>query len=119
MATTMFDRYGGFALVSKIVSAFYDKVMESPLLSPYFAHVEMRRLVDHQTKFIASLMGGPVSYSNEHMERVHAHLGITDEAFSEVVALLRETFEDFDVDESDISTVFNEIMSLKNFIVTR
>ncbi len=119
MASTMFERYGGFAKVSRIVSSFYDKVMESPVLSPYFANVEMRRLVDHQTKFIASLMNGPVSYSNEHIERVHAHLGVTDEAFREAVDLLRETFEDFEVDETDISAVFNEIMSLKNFIVAR
>lgn len=119
MASTMFERYGGFAKVSRIVSAFYDKVMESPVLSPYFANVEMRKLIDHQTKFIASLMGGPVSYSNEHLERVHAHLSISNEAFSEAVALLRETFEDLEIDESDISTVFNEIMSRKNFIVFR
>ena len=36
MASTMFERYGGFATVSKIVSAFYDKVLDSSILAPYF-----------------------------------------------------------------------------------
>ena len=119
MAQTLFDRYGGFAVVSRIVSAFYDRVLESPMLAPLFDNTDMRRLVDHQTKFMASLLGGPVSYSNEHLERVHAHLNITDAAFSEVVALLRETFEDFEMDESDIALVINEILGRKHHIVVR
>lgn len=119
MAQSLFDRYGGFAQVSRIVSSFYDRVLESSVLAPYFEKIDMRRLIDHQTKFIAALMGGPVSYSNEHLERVHAHLHVTDEAFNEAVALLRETFEDFDLDESDIGTLTNEIVSRKNFIVIK
>lgn len=119
LAQSLFDRYGGFAQVSRIVSSFYDRVLESSVLAPYFEKIDMRRLIDHQTKFIAALMGGPVSYSNEHLERVHAHLHVTDEAFNEAVALLRETFEDFDLDESDIGTLTNEIVSRKNFIVIK
>jgi len=119
LAQTLFDRYGGFASVSRMVSSFYDRVLESPVLEPYFEHIDMRRLIDHQTKFIASLMGGPASYSNEQLERVHAHLEITDEAFDETTALLRETFEDFDLDESDIGQLITDVMGRKHFIVTK
>ncbi|MCP5367279.1 MAG: group 1 truncated hemoglobin [Hyphomicrobiales bacterium] len=119
MAQTPFDRYGGFASVSRIVSEFYDKVLDSPLLAEYFQNVDMRSVIDHQTKFIASIMGGPASYSNDHLERVHANLGITEAAFNEAVALLRETFEDFDLDESDIAAVVQEVVARKNFIVVR
>lgn len=45
----------------------------------------MRVLVDHQTKFIALMMGGPASYTDEHLKRVHAHLGIGSTAFGETV----------------------------------
>jgi len=58
VSQTLFDKYGGFATVSRIVSAFYDEVLESEQLRPYFRGLDMRRLVDHQTKFIAALMGG-------------------------------------------------------------
>jgi hemoglobin len=116
---TMFERYGGFAQVSRIVSSFYDRVLDSELLAPYFATVDMRRQIDHQTKFFASLMGGPASYTSEHLARVHQKLAITDQAFDELALVVRETLEDFDFDESDIATVYGEIVSYRSFIVSR
>ena len=119
MARTLFERYGGFAQVSRIVMNFYDKILDSPVTSPYFVGKDMRRLIDHQTKFIATVMGGPASYSNEHLERVHAPLGITEEAFLEAVTLLKETLEDFGFADSDVQHVEREFMSRKNFIVAK
>jgi hemoglobin len=116
---TIFERYGGFARISRVVSSFYDRVMESPELAPYFVGVDMRRQIDHQTKFIASLMGGPASFTSEHLARVHARLDIDDDAFDEIVALLRETLEDFDFDESDIAVVYGEVVRHRSVIVTR
>lgn len=116
---SIFERYGGFASVSKVVMNFYDKMLESPLTSHYFKNTDMRRLIDHQTKFFAALMGGPASYTNEHLERVHAHLGITEPAFVESMDLMRETLEDFDFADEDIRSVEDEMMSRKNYIVTR
>ena len=62
MARSTFEKYGGFAKISRIVAAFYDKVLDSPRLSPFFEGTSMKRQIDHQTKFIASLMGGPVTW---------------------------------------------------------
>ena len=119
MAQSMFLRYGGFASVSKVVSAFYDKAIESPLLAPYFEHIDMPRLIDHQTKFISALMGGPASFSNEELERVHSRLNINEKEFQEMVDLLKETMEDFDFDDTDIALVQSEILSRKRYIVAR
>lgn len=115
---SLFEKYGGFAKVSRIVSAFYDKALESPLLAPYFESVEMRRLIDHQTKFIAQAMGGPASYSNQELERVHAGIGVTDQAFAEMHMLLRETLEDFGLEDEDVDAVCSEIVARKPYIVT-
>lgn len=119
MSRSIFERYGGFSSVSRVVMGFYDKMLDSPLTNPYFANTDMRRLIDHQTKFIAAMMGGPASYTNEHLERVHAHLGITEPAFFEAMMLLRETLEDFDFQDEDIQTVVDEMQSRKNYIVIR
>jgi hemoglobin len=116
---TIFERYGGFATVSRIVSSFYDNVLRSEMLEPYFEHVDMRRLIDHQTKFIAMLMGGPASFTEEHLARVHHRLDIDDVAFDEAAELLREALEDHDVDEGDIATVYGRFVSYRTFIVTR
>ena len=116
MATTVFERYGGFATVSKIVLSFYDKMLDSPLTSPYFTGIDMKRLIDHQTKFIATIMGGPASYTNEHLDHVHARLRISDEAFDEAMLMLRETLEVHDMEEADIRIVEDEMISRKKYV---
>ena len=119
MKSSIFERYGGFSSVSRVVMSFYEKMLDSPETSPYFANIDMKRLIDHQTKFIAAMMGGPASYTNEHLERVHAHLGITEDAFMESLELMRETLEDFNFADEDIRTVQHEMMDRKNYVVTR
>ena len=90
MALTIYERVGGFASVRKVVSAFYDKALESALIAHHFEQVEMPRLIDHQTRFISFLMGGPASYSDEHIQHVHARLAITLAEFDEMIELLRD-----------------------------
>lgn len=117
MVQTLFERYGGFPKVSRIVSTFYDRVVDSPELTGYFEGVDMRRLIDHQTKFIASVMGGPASFSDQHLARVHEHLGITSASFDEAVVILRESLEDHGMEETDIGTVIASVRARKPYIV--
>lgn len=119
MRQTIFEKYGGFAKISKIVMSFYDRILKSSLLSPYFAKTDMKRLIDHQSKFIATLMGGPASYTNEHLERVHAHLGITEVAFKESLVIMKETLEDHEFLDEDIQTVGDAMNGVKNYIVAK
>ncbi len=117
MGQTIFERYGGFATFSKVVSSFYEKILESPITSPYFATADMRALIDHQTKFVASVTGGPASFTNEMLARVHAPLKVTEGAFAEMTALLRETLEDFGVADADIHHVSQEILNRKHVVI--
>jgi hemoglobin len=119
MNRTIFERYGGFSNVSRVVSGFYDKVLDSPVISHYFEQTDMRRLIDHQTRFIAMLMGGPASYTDDHLARVHDHMNITESAFTEVCMLLRDTLEEQDYDDEDIHTVLDAMMARKHVIVSR
>lgn len=119
MSTTIFEHYGGFAKISRVVSEFYERMLESPNLAGYFKNTDMRRLVDHQTKFVASLMGGPAEYSNEALERAHARLNIDQESFDEMVEILAETLEDFDFDDTDIKTIAAEMRSRSKYIISR
>jgi hemoglobin len=116
--TTIYEQVGGFAVIRKIVSSFYDRVLDSPLVAHHFATVDMARQIDHQTRFIAFLMDGPASYTDDHIQRVHARLGITREEFEEVVELLTETLEDFDVGHEDIGLVMERIRRREHLIVT-
>lgn len=118
MTQSMFERYGGFAKVSKIVGEFYERATESPIIGHYFANKNMRTLIDHQTKFIASIMGGPVSYSNEQLKSAHANIKIDGVAFNEMATILSETLEDFDVEADDVARVNQEIHDRMHLIVT-
>ncbi len=115
---SMFEKYGGFASVSRIVSTFYDRMLESPQLARYFEGVDMRSLVDHQTKFIAQVMGGPASYTNEQLQRVHAAHRIDQASFEETALVLQETLEDCGVEDEDVRTIMNQVAARGSYIVS-
>jgi hemoglobin len=115
---SIFERYGGFATVRRLVSTFYDEVLDSPLLARHFETVDVHRLIDHQAKFISSLMGGPASYTDEHLRRVHARLGITTADFREMIALLEEVLEEYEIAATDIEAVIAAIRRREGVIVT-
>jgi hemoglobin len=119
MAQTIFERVGGFAKVRKIVSAFYDRILEEPTLQHYFEKVAMPRLIDHQTQFISAVMGGPASHNDEALRRVHAPHSISRTDFKKMAEILRNTLEDFDVQPDDVNQVMGEIMRREVFIITR
>jgi hemoglobin len=115
---TIFERYGGFATVRKVVSTFYEYVLEDEVVSRYFDGVDMRHQIDHQSKFVSMLMGGPASYSDEHLQRVHARLGIDHAAFVVIASLLREAMEDHDMAPADIATVVRAFVAREHLVVT-
>lgn len=43
MKTSLFEKVGGFAQVRLIVSDFYDRILESEALRPYFEDIGVRR----------------------------------------------------------------------------
>jgi len=118
MAQTVFERVGGFMVVRKIVSAFYDNVLDSPLVQHHFAEVSMPRLIDHQTQFISQLLGGPVRISDETLQHAHARLRITPQEFEEIGRLLRKTLEEAGLDSVDIAFVMREVRRREPLIVT-
>jgi len=119
MVSTAYERCGGFSTVRKIVSAFYDKVLDSETLQHYFANINMPRLIDHQTQFIASVMGGPATFSDDALHKAHARLGITQSEFDEITELLREALEDNDVDDEDVELIIDGVQKKAMFVVTK
>ena len=119
MRQSVFERAGGFASVRRIVSAFYDRVLDEPMVGRHFEGLDMARLVDHQAKFIAQVMGGPASYTDEQLQRAHARLGISQAEFATMADLLRETLEDFALEADDIVAVDRAFRQRETFIVAR
>ncbi|MCF8466428.1 MAG: group 1 truncated hemoglobin [Sneathiella sp.] len=116
-AQTLFEKYGGFSAVSKIVLSFYDVLLDSDDVGPFFDDVDMARLIDHQTKFIASLLGGPASYTDEQLYRLHERLDLEDRHFDEVVATLAGTLAKHGFSAEDVATVEARLEIRRSVIV--
>jgi hemoglobin len=118
VAHSLYEQYGGFAAISRIVLHFYDQVLDSDILAGYFENTDMRRLVDHQTKFVASLLGGPASYTDETLRQVHARLKIDGASFDEMVRLFTGALKAFDLADEHIEQVIGGMVARRDLIVT-
>ena len=114
---TLYDKYGGFGSINRVVMAFYDALLDSDELGPYFDGIDMKRLIDHQTKFISSLLGGPASYTDEQLGQAHAGLGVTDAHFDELKVVLSATLEQHGIEPEDVDTVLASIEARRSVIV--
>lgn len=117
MSRTLYDKYGGFATVSRIVLDFYERALESDQIGEFFEDVDMSRLVDHQTKFVSFLLGGPASFSDDHLRQIHIHLRIGDEDFNEMVEVFADTLIDHGVSREDTKAVVDQVEARRAFVV--
>lgn len=116
MPKTIYEKYGGFSTISKIVMDLYDRLLDDEEVGPFFDNVDMSRIIDHQTKFISSLVGGPVSYSDEQIRRMHAHLDIGPEHFETLKSLLAATLCDHGIAQDDVDVVVGEFEKRRNMV---
>jgi hemoglobin len=117
MERTLFEKYGGFSVVSRIVLDLYERLLDDDDVGPFFDDVDMRRIVDHQTKFVSSLMGGPASYTDDQIRRMHDHLVITSAHFDRLSALLARTLRDHGVSDDDIAEIERQFELRRGLVV--
>lgn len=117
MATSVYDELGGFFAVRKIIIEFYNRVLDDPLLMDVFKGVDMDRVIDHQTKFFAMLLGGPDSYTDEEIKRIHIRLNLDHQNFDQTKKHLSETLYHFDLSDDHVNYVVNEFEIRRKFIV--
>jgi hemoglobin len=114
---TLFEKYGGFSAISRIVLSLYDRFLDDDDIGPFFDDVELPKLIDHQTKFISAIMGGPATFSDTHIERAHVHLVITDLHFDKLKELVDETLTEFSIAAEDIEIVLAAFEERRPLIV--
>ena len=97
--------------------SFYDRVLDNDIVGDFFEDVDMTKLVDHQTKFVTTQMGGPASYSDDRLHQLHAHLEISGDEFDEMAKLLQATLNDHGLTDADAATVVAAVHARRGFIV--
>lgn len=103
--STTFEKYGGFKTVSRVVMTFYEMVLDSDVVGHHFDDVDMAKLMDHQTKFVSSIMGGPAAMSDERLAAAHRKLDITEEEFDEICTLLGDAMKRHGMEDGDIADI--------------
>ena len=117
MSETMLEKYGRGKL-TQIVSSFYGDVLRSPRLAPYFAEVSIVGLIEHQSRFLAMVMGGPPAYTDAELEAAHLHLDIAEADFDEMLRLLAKSLDSYDVDPEDVAQVIARYRQTRSSVVS-
>jgi len=117
MSKSVYDEIGGFTSVRKLITAFYDNVLDCDEVSILFENVNMERLIDHQSKFFSMLLGGPASFTDQELIQAHMRLGISSHQFDLTKECLVETMEDFELSDKHIDFISNAFESKRELIV--
>jgi len=96
---TLYEWAGGRDAFDRLINAFYDRVEQDELLSPFFpggVHAEHRRNV---AAWWIEVFGGPPTYSQElggyeRMLEKHRQLGITDDQRFRFAGLMGHAADD-------------------------
>jgi hemoglobin len=112
-----FEKYGGFGTLYPLVGEFYDAVLESNIVAYIFESISMEALIEHQTRYLAAMMGGPGEYDDEKLKSAHSQFQITETEWDEVVDIFIATLKNFKVEEDDIKTLASLIATRKVLVV--
>jgi truncated hemoglobin YjbI len=117
---SLYDRLGGALAVQAATELFYRKVLADPLLSGYFATVDMRRQLEMQEAFLTMAFGGPNHYTGRDLRSAHAALGgLEDKHVDAVIGHLADTLRELGVGDGDIAEAGAIAESVRGDVLNR
>jgi len=120
---SLYDRLGGLAPISVVVSDFIDALVpdaflnKNPAVDATRAHVPAPYLKYHVTAQVCSAAGGPCQYHGLGMKESHANLNITEPEWDRMVILLKEVLAKHKVPAQESKELLAIIDSTKVDIV--
>lgn len=93
MAATLFDQIGGTDGVTRLIAAFYARVLADPQLAPFFKGVRMEKLRHMQLELFSAALGGPLKYTGRPLIQAHRHLKIGLQDYQRFVRHLFDTLD--------------------------
>jgi hemoglobin len=95
---TLYEWAGGMPAIERLIEVFYQKVRQDAVLAPVFAKMGPEH-PRHVARFIAEVLGGPPTYSEDrgghpHMISSHLDRRLTPAQRSQWVRLLLETADE-------------------------
>lgn len=117
MSDTLFDRIGGMPALQQVVRQFYREIYANQVVGHHFTKMDPEVMIDHQIRFMSTLLGGPAQYKGKDLGSTHAHLNITEDEFEEVAKILAKSLADHGVSGGDFDTIMSTVAGTKGEIV--
>ena len=122
MSTSLFERIGGEAAVRVTVIKMYDKILDDPLLAPFFEDIDVERLRLSQTAFVTYAFGGPNHYSGQSLRAAHKNAvsnGLSDAHFNAVATHLKTAMEELNVAADLIAEAMATVEATRKEVLDR
>lgn len=113
----LFEKYGGLRTLRAVIIDFYDRVLDSDVVGHFFEDVDIAKLIDHQTKFFTSILGGPAEFADQRLANAHRNLNVTDIHFDEITCILEDTLTAAGFAKSDLITTLSAVEARRSLIV--
>lgn len=117
---TLYQRLGGYDVVTAILDDTGPRVMNDPELSKFFTSDDeemAKRGRQLAVNLLCELTGGPCFYTGPDMKTIHEGLGITDEHWQSFLGYLGETMDELNIDNDEKTDFIAVIASLGGDIV--
>jgi hemoglobin len=120
---SLYDRLGGLAPISVVVSDFIDALMPDAVLNANPAIDAARKRVPapylkyHVTAMVCQATGGPCQYHGRGMKESHASLNITEREWDRMVILFKEVLAKHKVPAKETQELVDIVGSTKADIV--
>jgi len=120
---SLYDRLGGLAPISVVVSDFIDALMPDAVLNANPAIDAARKRVPapylkyHVTAMVCQATGGPCQYHGREMKESHAHLNITEQEWDRMVILFKGVLAKHRVPAKETQELLEIVGSTKAAIV--
>ena len=114
---TLYDRLGGAARVTDVVSRTVDRAASDPRTRRTYEGVRLSGLKDAIAGQICAISGGGCLYKGERMREAHSGLNIAASEFDALVTMLREELDRAGVDDGAKNDLLRLLAPMKRDIV--
>lgn len=120
---SLYDRLGGLAPISVVVSDFIDVLVPDEVLNANPAIDAARQRVPaaylkfHVTSMVCQATGGPCTYTGRGMQESHAHLNITEAEWARMEELFLQVLAKHSVPQAEVDELVAIVRSTKPAIV--
>lgn len=114
---TLFEKIGGTPSVELMVTAFYQRVLADPLLSPFFENTPIEKLEKMQVSFFTIALGGDEPDKMPSISAAHRGRGIESKHLARFTELLVDTLEEVGISEADSKAIYQRIATYSNDVL--